>query len=634
MAAHLSFTTVRVRPFSSVFLVLVTLAVVAVLLPARASAADLDDPARAERRTLTITQQERDAGIVPREIIGANLRWLNTADGAWDPKRNRIRGDVARQVRRIGIGSIRYPGGTIANVFNFRNALGKPGCQVSGGLLRPAFASISPDKSEYTIGRHAAFARMAGAGTNIMIPMINTTPEDAVAYVKAMSQATGQKRFYVEVGNEPFLTRQRYWRAKPLATRLNDYINGGTRTPNGMPGDHSVYPVNGCNLMRPSTAVGGPDQTYRPRYTPIAPGTKPKVTVTSPSGATHEYEYVKSFSTCGLLSPQRREYTLSEDRTRIIFSGNIPLATCPRPSAGSQIKITYQTGHQPGFTDFFTALKDIPGIDVEVCSSWATVAFVERMNQLDRDYDCIAVHSYANIGGPTRVKMMYNQLMKAARSQNARLAYLRDQMRSSPYPGAEDRYFNVTEFGGQHHQRPGLLQSTFMREIVQGIHLVAQINQGVRVSNLSNFRAIFEHFGGRVTLSGRGYLLGLVRHLVGEQPMIVAGTPKGTSVAATRDGRKASLLLVNASWDKDRRTAVALPGRTGAMCVAVRTLRTDPDGSTRPRNASGRPLSVRAPRSMVWKKGEEKFSYNFQSHSISLLTFRPKTGPCGKVGPL
>lgn len=624
----------RVRPFFSVSLLLTTLAVVAVLMPARASAADPEGSPRADRHTLTITQQQRDAEVVPREIIGANMRWLNTADGAWDPKKNRLRKDVARQVRRIGIGSIRYPGGTIANVFNFRNALGQPGCQVSGGLLRPAFAPISPDKSEYTIGRHAQFARMAGAGTNIMIPMINTTPAEAVAYVKAMSQATGQKKFYVEVGNEPFLTRQRYWRAKPLATRLNDYILGGTRMPDGMPGDHSVYPVTGCNLMKPATAVGGPDQTYRPRYTPIAPGTKPKVTVVT-QNRTDVYEYVPTFSTCGLLSPQRREYTISADRTRIIFAPDRGLlSSCPRPPKGAEIKISYQSGPNPGFTDFFGALKNIPGIDVEVCSSWASVAFVERMNELNRDYDCIAVHSYANIGGPTRVKMMYNELMKAARSQNARLAYLRSQMRTSPYPGAENRYFNVTEFGGQHYKKSGLLQSTFMREIVQGIHLVAQINQGVRVSNLSNFRALFEHFGGRVTLSGRGYLLGLVRHLVGEQPMIVAGTPKGTSVAATRDGRQASLLVVNASWDKDRKTSIALPGRKGAMCVAVRTLRTDPDASTRPRNASGRPLSVRAPRSLVWKKDVEKFKYNFQSHSISLLTFRPRTGPCGKVGPL
>lgn len=610
-------------------MLLTTLVVVGVLLPARGLAAEPDAPTiteRAERKALTITQQPRDAGVVPREITGANLRWLNTADGAWDEKKNRLRQDVARLIRRIGLGSIRYPGGTIANVFNFRNALGKPGCQVSGGLLRPAFAPIPPDKSEYTIGRHAQFARMARAGTNIMIPMINSTPADAVAYVKAMAEATGQKRFYVEVGNEPFLTRQRYWRAKPLATRLNDYILGGTRMPDGMPGDHSVYPVGGCNLMKPATGDGSANQTYRPRYTPIAPGTQPRVWVNG-----NEWEYVKS-----LTGENGRVFTVSADRNQIVFgrSGLLGLSGPTQPPRGAEIRISYQAGPNPGFTDFYSALKNIPGIDVEVCSSWASVAFVERMDQLKRPYDCIAVHSYANIGGPTRVKMMYNELMKAARAQNARLAYLRDQMRSSPLPGAESRYFNVTEFGGQHHKKAGLLQSTFMREIVQGIHLVAQINQGVRVSNLSNFRALFEHFGGRVTLSGRGYLLGMVRHLVGQQPMIVAGTPKGTSVAGTRDGRRASLLVVNASWDKDRKVAIGLPGRTGATCVAVRTLRTEPDRSTRPRNASGRPLSVRTPRSLVWKKDQERLPYNFQAHSISLLTMRPKTGPCGKVGPL
>ena len=608
----------------------VLLALVAILgpvqLPASSVAADQQDH-RTHRATptITVTDTDRDVPPVARAIVGGNLRWFGSADGAWDAKHHKVRDDVARLVRKIGLGAIRYPGGTVANLFNPSHAEGKPGCQTSGGLLRPLFAPIPASASQYTIARHAQFAKAAHATTNVMVPMINTPVDTAVDYVKKIASATGQKQIYVELGNEPFNKAQRYWRARQLSDRLDDYINGGQVRPDGEAGDHGLYKVNGCNLRTPVKGDGQPNQTYRPRYTPISLSTKPRVWVNG-----REWKYVPTLAG-GLLGSD--EFTVSADHNRIVF-GQGGLLGGGRPPRNSELKISYTAGPMPGFKDYYQALKSIPGLDVQVCSSWATDAFIARMDKLGLDYDCLAVHSYANIGGPTGIQRMFTTLMKAATKQNARLAYLRNEMRSSSRPGADRRYLNVTEFGGQHRDKGGPKTATFMRELVQAMVLVGQVNQGVQVSDLSNFRSLLEMYGDKAALSGRAYVLDYVHHLVGQQPVQVTGAPSDLTIAATRGGAKTSMLVVNHAWKADHKVAIDVIDHPASTCVGVRTLRTDPDTLTRPRSVHARPVSVRRPTHQLWK-GDGTLKHTFPSHSITLLTFSPRVaGRCPAVGAL
>ncbi|GAA3806845.1 hypothetical protein GCM10022242_07320 [Nocardioides panacisoli] len=609
----------------------VLLALVAILgpvqLPASSVAADRQDHRthRGDAPTVTITDTPRDVPPVARAIVGGNLRWFGSADGAWDAKHHKVRDDVARLVRKVGLGAIRYPGGTVANLFNPSHAEGKPGCQTSGGLLRPLFAPIPASASQYTIARHAQFAKAAHATTNVMVPMINTPVDAAVDYVKKIASATGQKQIYVELGNEPFNKAQRYWRAKALSERLEDYISGGQVRPDGEPGDHGLYKVTGCNLRKPVEGDGSPNQTYRPRYTPISLSTKPRVWVNG-----REWKYVPALGG-GLLGAN--EFTVSPDHDRVVF-GSGGLLGGGKPPRHSTLKISYTAGPMPGFKDYYQALKAIPGLDVQICSSWATDSFIRRMEQLGLPYDCLAVHSYANIGGPTGIQRMFTTLMKAATKQNNRLAYLRSEMRSSSRPGAAGRYLNVTEFGGQHRDKGGPSTATFMRELVQAMVLVGQVNQGVQVSDLSNFRSLLEMYGDKPALSGRAYVLDYVHHLVGQQPVQVTGEPSDLTIAATRAGAKTSMLVVNHAWKADHKVAIDITGHPATTCVGVRTLRTDPDTLTRPRSVHSRPVSVRRPTHQVWK-GDGTLKHTFPSHSITLLTFSPKVGgSCPAVGAL
>lgn len=581
--------------------------VLAVVLtaPTPASAESDDPPPQRRTPTVVVTADPLPVGPVPATITGVNQRWLRHADGAWDPRRRAVRTDVAQLLRRIGLGSVRYPGGTVANLFDHRQALDRPGCQTSGGLLKPIFGPIRSRESGYTIGRHAAFSRSAGSRTNLMVPMINTTPERAVAFVRAVAQATGQRAFTVEVGNEPYVFNQRYWRSKKRGVRMQQYIRGAVRY---RVADHALYSGTGCNLRKPAEADGTRNQTFRPRYTPISVTHPPRVWV-----AGEEWRFVPDIRQAGLFG---KAFSVDADRDRIVF-GNGLVGAKPR----GRLRIRYTAGPLPGFQQLYAALKAVPGLDIDVCSAWASGAFVRRMAALGLPYDCLAPHAYAHVyDGRLSPGEEYRRLLAAARAEGAKLQRLRSMARG--------RYLAVTEYGSWNHGRPTRDQFNFLREMTQAIHVIGQIRAGVRLSNLSNFGAVLQHHGPRASLSGTGYLMAMVRRLVGQQPVHVTGVPRSLVVTGTRRGPSGALLVVNTSLTARHTVSLQLAGRSASTCVGVRSLSAAPMKVTRPRRF-GRPTSVDRPRSRVW--GDGALQQTFAPHSVTLLTFQPRTSGCGEV---
>ncbi|TYL52152.1 hypothetical protein FXB39_07090 [Nocardioides sp. BGMRC 2183] len=566
---------------------------------------------------VTLTRDGLGHGKVVPGIVGGNLRWLDDADGAWDPAKRRVRSRVAGLLADAGLRSIRYAGGTVANLFDYRRSMTTIGCQTSGGFAAPHFTAIAAPRSGYSIGAQAAFADHAKSATNLMVPMINTTPERARAFVQAVAKATGQRRLTVEIGNEPYLNDQRYWRSVPLDRRLRDYVRGGTRTQQGTPGDDRLYRASGCDLAAPARANGRAGQTYRTRYTPISLRTPPVIRV-----AGKKWRYVESLAQAG---PRARVFTLNAAHDRIRFGDGKRGA---RPKGA--MRIQYAAGRMPGFSDFYRALQDVPGVDVSVCSAWATLSFVDLMEAGGRDFDCLAVHQYAAIGGSTAVKAMHRAYMTGGRATNGSLVTLADAMRGSRHKGAADRFLTVTEFGGFHSSgRHRSLE--FLGDLLRGVELVGQVNAGVRISNVSNFDTLLERFGRSYALSGTAHLEYLVRQLVGQTPVRVTGVPRSLVIAGTRHGPQGSMLVVNTRWKGETRIRLAMPDRAKASCVVTRTLRSAPGKVTRPAGVRQRPTSVRPVRRSTWRGGSSVRS--FPARSITLLTVRPRTdGGCPSAG--
>jgi len=92
-------------------------------------------PARAAPATTIIVDPARPDGTVAPLVFGANHRYAYDAFGGFDPKTGRVPARLTRDARQAGVSVIRYPGGTIANLFHWKRAIGpqaERGC-LSGG---------------------------------------------------------------------------------------------------------------------------------------------------------------------------------------------------------------------------------------------------------------------------------------------------------------------------------------------------------------------------------------------------------------------------------------------------------------------------------------------------------------------
>lgn len=590
-------------------------------------APDAPTPDRAAPPSLTITTNGIGAPPVAAGIVGGNQRWLLDADHAWDQQAKQVRPRIIELAKQAGIKAVRYPGGTVANLFDYRHAVGTPGCQTSGGFAFTQFAPIPASKSAYTLPRHDTLMDGIGGRTNLMLPMVNTTPAQAKAFVRAAAKATGQKSFVVEIGNEPYLDNQRYWRASDPKVRLEEYIKGGKRVQPAGSGvyknNNGLFKVSGCDLLHPESADGSANQVYRPRFTPISLDPAPVITV-----AGQTWRYVRSLASHGAGA---RVFTLDKARRTVRFGDGVHGA---KPSGTMRIK--YAAGRMPGFSDFYQALKSMDDVDVKVCAGWGRPDFVTRMKALGRRYDCLGVHEYANISGVSEFPDVYRKLMAEGDAETAELGQLRRSMRAAG-PGAASRFLIVTEFGSLRPPYPQQGQR-FLHDILLARLLAGQVANGVPISNLSNFASYFEKYGAgadaRFALSSRGYISRLFKQLVGQRPVQVSGSHDGVTVLGTRRGAAAaSLLVVNKRWSAGYAPEIRLPGRDAPTCVGIRTLRTDPKTITRPDNADALPKSVRPAKSVLWRAGTT-FRPALASHSITLLTFRPKgTAPCPTVTP-
>jgi hypothetical protein len=218
-------------------------------------------PAARAAATLTVTTQGR-VGVpkVSPRLDGANPRWPGGANGILTTDGTGLNPRTRTLMKVLGLRSLRYPGGTVSNLFDYRRfdsdpATG-PQCQTSGGFARPTFSPV--EDSHYSPALNAQFTGEVGAVTNLMLPMINTTPGLARGFVSTVRQGQ-QAPLYVEVGNEPYLPDQRYWRSSNATTRLHQYLAGGTAHQPSCTGEYAgntgLFRVRGCHLKDPVQCV-------------------------------------------------------------------------------------------------------------------------------------------------------------------------------------------------------------------------------------------------------------------------------------------------------------------------------------------------------------------------------------------
>ncbi|WP_344187634.1 hypothetical protein [Kribbella karoonensis] len=613
------------------------------------------------------------APAVTPEIFGANARWIDNELGAWDPAAHGAAGGFAAAAAAAQLKLIRYPGGTVANFFDFKKAIGpvaERGCQTSGGFAAVRFGNLPAARNGFGPDEEEALVSQLGAKTMVMVPSINQTAQDAADYVEYMNSpsdgtatnpnggvdwaevraANGHPAPYGiktwEYGNEPFLDGQRYWRDEDPQLRVRQFIDGGwsrqTATDPTYQDDDGLF--TGCDLVNRKSGTGAAGQTYRTRYNPVAlpsdataasgPIAEPVLTV---GGV--PWRRVDSLATAG---PGDQVYQLGKAQGTITFGDGTHGAI---PAKGAALSIEYTTGRQDGFVDFVKAMKAVDP-KITVCSGWGKPEFVEAMGK--RPYDCIGIHSYTNqyggdASGAYTATQLYQQLMNASDGPTQELAELRkDIARNFPDPRKRPaltvtEYGTISQNGPTGVSTPANFAAMQMHNVYETTMLIGQIGNGVRLainSNLNggpnadpakrdwgNILGSPPGFG----ITGRSLSLTLAAPMIGAAPRKVSTVDNPTIpgqhytavvAAATRTSSGVQLLVVNRSLDQAMPITVD-PADGPAVRSAMQTTVTDAD-ITAYNNDQAQPVQ----RSMTTLAPGRKVRAELPPHSANLIELR------------
>jgi len=361
-----------------------------------------------------VSADETPFAVSPVQL-GANVnKWFDDAQGLWDPQRDQPVADAAEKTGRAALGLLRHPGGTSANLFDWKRAVGPARrCQIDGDFVGRPDTSYGP--SEFM-----ALVQAVGAEGQIMVPFVSESPADAADWVEYMNAPVGTNpgggvawaevraadgspdpygvtRW--EIGNEQDRGgHQAYWMSTASdQERLAQYIGGAEIRFDDQPA------ARDCDFATTTTSTA-PGQRFYLKYGLIAAGTSPTVKV---GGV--EWTPVADLSTAG---PADSVYELDRGDGSFRFGDGEHGAI---PPAGREVTVSYSFRHA-GFVAMADAMKATAaeiGIDIDVCAAWAPPAArgtelaalgepsfpaeMARRGLADR-YDCVAMHPYTNFG--------------------------------------------------------------------------------------------------------------------------------------------------------------------------------------------------------------------------------------------
>jgi alpha-N-arabinofuranosidase len=609
-------------------------------------------------------------GALSRELTGSNNdKWFDNSHGLWDPETDAPNPDVVAKVVRAGVGMIRFPGGTVANLYDWKRAIGptaERGCQTDA---RADGGEGSLD-STYGPDEYLRVLDATGATPQIMVPMANETPADAADWVEYLNARVGTNPRgglawaevratnghpepygvkYWEIGNEPDRGGQQYWRiADDPKKRLRQYAFGGVQAQ----ADQRL--ARGCD-RRPSASVstGEPSQQLEVLYPPAIPRSQ-----TIRIGGT-AWSEVHDLSEAG---PNAKVYAFDARSGRVTFGDGVHGAI---PTEGLAVTADYVSGPKPGFVHFYRAMKEAdPSIDV--CSSWAPIreaiglgsaSFAKLMaeHRLADEYDCVLIHPYTNFaqdfGADDWVSARdgHDEHMLGEKRAGQLVADLQGEV--VRYSSA-DAYVAVSEFGalwfgglGQHpaypHWETAMSHTTYMASQwvrfaqlglpwVEGNTLISEAPTGLRAVLGGRPEYVFT-----ADATAREQLKPLlaaggttVRTTVADNPQLAPEQPKpgwGTydvlaASASTGQDGALRIVVVNRHPTESVTARVAPNGFAHQENVAVSTVAGD---SFTDHNSSEHPDDIRIVESTT-TTGTDEFDYTFSPASITVLTLAPQ----------
>ena len=393
-------------------------------------------------------------------IFGINHRYAFNGYGSFDSSTMTIKEDFKKLYENAGFGSIRYPGGTISNLFNWKATLGpveNRKNQIHGFYNNPGQVGIAPN---FGIGEIATFADSVDSEIVYVYSLGRGSAQDAADLIEYLNAQVGTnpnggidwaavraenghpepyKVRYFEIGNEmnqvysDGTSSQAYW-LHGLPNAARGYIEGGTAS------FTSQYAV--CEEDWNEQASKSDGSANMVRYMRYA-NTNPKMydenknIVDDPDFVavnkgsvrvyvgTTEWTIVESFENSGASD---QHVVVDYSTGAIKFGDGIKGAI---PAAETQIKVDY-TVNRDGFIDISKAMKEttaainkveLASQEAYVYTSYETTGFINIMNELNANewYDGMTIHPYSGtVSGGSDPAAFYDNAMTLAETAGIR----------------------------------------------------------------------------------------------------------------------------------------------------------------------------------------------------------------------
>ncbi len=572
----------------------VTLTVIALVVMGSPGPGSESNAASGTRRGATIVVDVTgDRGRAPTKLLGANQQFDRNGRGLWDPNTDAPVPAAVTGAMQAGIQSMRFPGGTVANLYDWKRAIGpERGCQATGPH-RPGFEGRAVTSGlGFGPDEFMRFLDEAGAKPNIMVPFVTETPGDAADWVEYMNSPAGTEgnpnggtdwaevradnghpepyrvRWW-EIGNEQHHHNSRYWMSHKSSLALRQYAFGGSRVVSGENlGKQCAHPTAGI----PSD--GAASQTFEALYPPVDPESF-RVEI----GGTG-WTQVPDLSAAG---PEDQVYTLDAEHGRVTF-GNGTNGAIPSPA--TKVSASYRSVHQ-GYFAFARRMREVDP-SIQVCATWAAAAFNRLVR---REYDCLASHAIVPL--TTAARPRWSGQLEGHDWMMRKTGAVQDRIREARRTMPPSTPLLLTEFVAMHGDArafpawgTSVSHAVFMSSLwAAWLNMRIPLGNGAKFTGGSGSTSVLggsrytftAHAVTRMALapmfSAGGELLAtrIERNPVRHTPS-ARGSYAGLTVAATRGHGAVRLLVVNRLPRQSVTSRIRLDGRRAGGTASIRSV--------------------------------------------------------------
>ncbi|MBB3696878.1 NPCBM/NEW2 domain-containing protein [Flammeovirga yaeyamensis] len=343
------------------------------------------------------------------EWFGANSTYNADGQGLWNPDMDDFEPRVIDLANYTGSAYFRFPGGTMANLYNWKRAIGPTSDRIDNLDAHNDGKAFHNNFGPDEFGKLLNTTYLEDG--SIVVPFAYGTPQDAADFVEYMNAEVGanpnggkdwaleraKNGHYEpynidvwEIGNELFGDWELSVMNYPLS---GDDIRGGESIRKG---DASFYVYGGTERFTNQRAVkqttwvvdeckldGSPDQEFYVKFPPIDMSQDFKVMIEG-----EQWTEVLNFDNS--TATDKHYVVTSAKNGTFVFGDGVNGAI---PESLGDVVLDYTTGPHAGFSAYYQAMKAVdPSITVVSC--YEGEDFFKHMADVNEPYDAVARHYY------------------------------------------------------------------------------------------------------------------------------------------------------------------------------------------------------------------------------------------------